>query len=105
MIKVYDIETTTCSSQTHSVVAENIGEAERLFLSEYPTATIKHVFLHSEYVVLTKNPTDGLTQRETCKWKRKYTQWATSPHTDISYGPRHKFKHCPVCDKLIEVVE
>ena len=63
MIKVYDIETTTSSAQTHSVVAENIGQAERLFLAEYPTATIKRVILHSEYVITAGQPSDHLADR------------------------------------------
>ena len=72
MNKVYDIETTTMSSQTHSVVAENIGQAERLFLAEYPTATIKSVILHSEYVLTVGTPASvdiPNPKPDTCKWK------------------------------------
>jgi hypothetical protein len=49
-MKVFDIETDFTYSQTHSVVAENIAEAERIFLGQYWPITIKAIRLHSEYV-------------------------------------------------------
>ena len=49
-MKVFDIETDFTYSQTHSVVAENIAEAERIFLGQYWPTTIKAIRLHSEYV-------------------------------------------------------
>jgi len=96
MKKIYDIETTTCSSQTHSVVSESIGEAERMFLAEYPTATIKRVILHSEYVIA--------GTKDTCKWK-------TNDIGDIVFNPHNhdrEFKShanfCPICGLPIEVI-
>jgi hypothetical protein len=49
-MKVYDIETGFSYSQKHSVVAENMAEAERIFLAKYWPTTIKSITLHSEYV-------------------------------------------------------
>ena len=49
-MKVFDIENGHCYSQTHSVVAENMAEAERIFLAKYWPTTIKSISLHSEYV-------------------------------------------------------
>jgi hypothetical protein len=49
-MKVFDIETTFNRGQTHSVVADDIGKAERLFLAKYPQTTISRIILHSEYV-------------------------------------------------------
>jgi hypothetical protein len=39
----------------------------------------------------------------TCQWKRRYINWAINPHTQIAYGPKHKFEFCPHCQKKIEV--
>jgi len=50
MMKVFDIENGYSYSQTHSVVAENMAEAERIFLAKYWPTTIKAIKLHSEYV-------------------------------------------------------
>ena len=49
-MKVFDVETSHSYSQTHSVVAENMAEAERIFLAKYWPTTIKAIRLHSEYV-------------------------------------------------------
>ena len=49
-MKVFDIEDGCTYSQVHSVVAENIAEAERIFLGKYWPTTIKAIRLHSEYV-------------------------------------------------------
>ena len=49
-MKVFDIETSFTYGQTHSVVAENISEAERIFLGRYKGTTINTIKLHSEYV-------------------------------------------------------
>jgi len=49
-MKVFDIEDGFTYSKTHSVVAENMGEAERIFLAKYGPTTIKAIKLHSEYV-------------------------------------------------------
>lgn len=49
-MKVFDIVDGYSYSQTHSVVAENMAEAERIFLSKYWPTTIKAIHLHSEYV-------------------------------------------------------
>jgi hypothetical protein len=49
-MKVFDIISNYGIGQTHSVVAENMGEAERIFIGKYPTTTIKEIRLHSNYV-------------------------------------------------------
>jgi hypothetical protein len=51
-MKVYDIVTPYNYSQTHSVVAESMGEAERLYKQKYNTVRIVEIKLHAEYVVL-----------------------------------------------------
>lgn len=53
-MNVYDIETGFSYSQKHSVVAENMSEAERIFLAKYWPTTIKSITLHSEYVQIQK---------------------------------------------------
>lgn len=54
-MKIYDIiDTCGGSNQTHSVVAENIGEAERIYLGKYRNNTIKEIRLHSVYVQIQK---------------------------------------------------
>lgn len=49
-MKVYDIKDGYNYSQTHSVVAENMAEAERIYLEKYKNVTIKEIKLHAEYV-------------------------------------------------------
>lgn len=49
-MRVYDIETEFNYSQTHSVVAESMAEAERIFNAKYWPTTIKAIKLHSVYV-------------------------------------------------------
>ena len=49
-MKVFDIEDGFIYTQTHSVVAENMAEAERIFLAKYGPTTIKAIKLHSKYV-------------------------------------------------------
>lgn len=108
MIKVYDIETTTSSAQTHSVVAENIGQAERLFLAEYPTATIKRIILHSEYVITAGQPSGTANKEpETCKWKAIDALSMMNPHTGTGYpAPLHGLVTiCPSCGKKVEVTK
>lgn len=52
-MKVFDIKTGYgCTS--HSVVAENMGEAERIFMAKYWPITIISITLHSEYVQIQK---------------------------------------------------
>lgn len=53
-MNVYDIETTYNTGQVHSVVAENMAEAERVFLGKYWPTTIKSIKIHSEYVQIQK---------------------------------------------------
>ena len=53
-MKVFDIETGFNYSQNHSVVAENMAEAERIFLAKYRPTTIRSIRLHSEYVQIQK---------------------------------------------------
>ncbi len=54
MLKVYDITTFYNYSQKHCVVAENMAEAEKLFLEAYPDITILRIELHTEYVIVKK---------------------------------------------------
>lgn len=49
-MKVYDIITAYTGSQTHSVVAKSMGEAERIFLAKYGPTTIQEIRLHATYV-------------------------------------------------------
>ena len=49
-MKVFDIETNFSYGQIHSVVAENMAEAERIFLGKYQSIIIKSIRLHSDYV-------------------------------------------------------
>jgi hypothetical protein len=51
-MKVFDIQTAYTSAQTHSVVAESMSEAEKIFLRKYPSTEIKQIQLHSEYVLI-----------------------------------------------------
>jgi hypothetical protein len=52
MLKVYDIENNYNHGQTHSVVSEDIAEAERIYKREYGPVTINQITLHSEYVLV-----------------------------------------------------
>jgi hypothetical protein len=49
-MNVYDIETDFTFGQKHSVVANNMAEAERIFKGKYWPTTINKIVLHSEYV-------------------------------------------------------
>ena len=49
-MKVYDIDDGFCYSQIHSVVAENMAQAERIYKTKYPYNIIRNITLHSEYV-------------------------------------------------------
>ena len=51
-MKVYDILTPGNYSQTHSVVAKNMGEAERLYKAKYGPIRIIEIKLHAEYVIV-----------------------------------------------------
>jgi hypothetical protein len=53
-MNVYDIETGYSYSQIHCVVAENMGEAERIFKAKYWPTEIKSISLHSVYVQIQK---------------------------------------------------
>lgn len=49
-MKVYDITSAHYNNQVHCVVADSIGDAERIFNAKYwPTVAIE-IKLHSEYV-------------------------------------------------------
>ena len=52
MMKIYDIDTTYNYGQVHSVVADSMAEAERLYKEKYPYTTIREIKLHSEYVIV-----------------------------------------------------
>lgn len=49
---VYDIQTPHNYSQKSCVVADDMGEAETLFLEEYPNTTILAINLHADYVIV-----------------------------------------------------
>ena len=51
-MKVYNILTPYNYSQTSCVVADNMGEAERLFLKKYPNTTILEIKKHADYVIV-----------------------------------------------------
>ena len=53
-MNIYDIEDGFNYSQTHSVVAENMAEAERIYKAKYWPIEIKSIKLHSEYVQIQK---------------------------------------------------
>jgi ribosome biogenesis protein Nip4 len=51
-MKVYNIIAPGTYSQTHCVVAKNMGEAEALYLKEYPGSSIEKIELHAVYVIV-----------------------------------------------------
>ena len=53
-MKIYDIETVSAYGQVHSVVADNMAQAERIFNAKYWPTDIKAIRLHSEYVQIQK---------------------------------------------------
>jgi hypothetical protein len=53
-MRIYDIETSSTGEHVHSVVADCIAEAERIFLGKYCTTNIVSIHLHSEYVQIQK---------------------------------------------------
>lgn len=53
-MKVYDVYTNCNYGQIHSVVADSMAEAERVFKGKYSHTTIKQIILHSEYVQIQK---------------------------------------------------
>jgi hypothetical protein len=53
-MNVYDIIETAPYGQTHSVVASNMAEAERIYKGKYPYHTIREIRLHSQYVQIEK---------------------------------------------------
>lgn len=53
-MKVFDIETALNCGQVHSVVADSVAEAERVFVGKYWPTEIKKITLHSEYVQIQK---------------------------------------------------
>jgi hypothetical protein len=52
MLKVYDVNDGFCYGQIHSVVAENMAQAERIYKIKYPYNIIRQITLHSEYVLV-----------------------------------------------------
>ena len=63
-MKVYKIQTPFNYSQVHCVIAENLAEAEKLYLKEYPNADIIETELISKYVIVAP---PKLMQKETSK--------------------------------------
>lgn len=61
-LKVYDVETVYNRSQTHSVIARDMGEAERVYLEKYGPCTIFRILLHSQYVIV--QPGDASQRKE-----------------------------------------
>jgi hypothetical protein len=53
-MNVYTIEANGCYEQTHCVVAESMGEAERVFNGKYWPTEIKSIKLYSSYVQIQK---------------------------------------------------
>ena len=53
-MKVYKIKTPYNYSQTSCVVADSMGEAEKLFLEKYPDTTILGIEKISDYVIVKK---------------------------------------------------
>ena len=51
-MKVFDILTPYNYSQKSCVVADNMAQAETLFLKEYPNTTILEIKKHSDYVIV-----------------------------------------------------
>ena len=51
-MKVYDIETRYTYSQPHSVVAESMADAARIYNAKYWPTEIKSIRLHSDYVLV-----------------------------------------------------
>lgn len=49
-MKAYKIQTPYNYSQPHIVVADDMGKAEKIFLSEYPNTKILEIELVAEYV-------------------------------------------------------
>lgn len=49
-MKIYKIKTGFGDRQNHCVVADNIGQAERIFKAKYSPITIISIELISEYV-------------------------------------------------------
>jgi len=58
-MRIYDIITPFSRSQTHSVVANTMAEAEQLFLIAYPYTKIEEIRLHSEYVIVRDSGREG----------------------------------------------
>ena len=51
-MKVYDIDDGFCYRQIHSVVADNMAQAERIYIAKYKSRIIRKIELHSEYVLV-----------------------------------------------------
>jgi len=52
-MKVYDIYDGFSSAfQIHSVVADNMAQAERIYIAKYKSRIIRKIELHSEYVLV-----------------------------------------------------
>ena len=63
-MKVFDIITHSTYSQTHSVVAESMAIAEKLFLEKYPFTEILEIKLHSNYVQVQKNAPEEFNEAQ-----------------------------------------
>lgn len=49
-MKVYDIQTNYSFDNIHSVVADSMAEAERIFKAKYWPTEIKSITVHSDFV-------------------------------------------------------
>ncbi len=55
-MRAYKIQTPYNYSQTHIVIADNMGEAEEIYKKEYEYTTILGIELLSEYVLVKEQP-------------------------------------------------
>jgi len=53
-MKAFIVFTGFSDYQNHCVIAENMAEAERIFVAKYWPTTIKSIVLYSEYVQIQK---------------------------------------------------
>lgn len=50
-MNVYDVTDGVLSTRTRSVIAESMGDAERIYKARFPAETVKGIYLHSEDVL------------------------------------------------------
>jgi hypothetical protein len=103
-MNVYEIETTSCRTTPHFVVAKDFGHAQQLFMFEYPQAIITQITMKSEKVIIPGKDIK-ITVAETCKWTSTGQEpFCKTPHTTGLWSSR-EMTFCPYCGKKIEVVK